>query len=140
MLEQLHPQADHRHVENDQQDVADPEARDQAPEDVGVLADELRAGNDAVNDQRAQQQRHDGVAGNAEAHGRDEVALHRGMRRGLGAGDAFDRAVAETLRRLRYLFLGGVGHKGGDGRSGARNQRTEAADAGCRGSSARTTA
>ena len=128
MLEQLHPQPDHRHVEDDQQDVADPEARDQAPEDVGVLADQLRAGNDAVNDQRAQQQRHHGVAGNAEAHGRDEVALHRGMRRRLGACDALDRAVTETLRRLRYLLLGGVGHERGDGRSGARNQRAEAAE------------
>src|SRR5450631_4389549 len=32
--EQLHPQPDHRHVEDDQHDVADPEARDQAPEHV----------------------------------------------------------------------------------------------------------
>ena len=87
-------------------------------------------GNDAVNDQRAQQQRHHGVAGNAQAHGRDEVALHRGMRRGLGAGDTLDRAVTETLRRLRDLLLGGVGHERGDGRSGARNQRAEAAEQG----------
>src|ERR1019366_8689135 len=128
--QKLHPETDHRHVQNDQQDVADPEARDQPPEDVRVLTDELRAGNDAVNNERAQQQRHDGVAGNAQAHGRDEVALHRGMRRGLGACDTLDCAATETLRRLRYLFLGGVGHKGGDRRSGTRNERTEAADEG----------
>ena len=93
-----------------------------------MLADELRTGNDAVDDQRAQQQRHHGVAGNAEAHGRDEVALHRGMRRGLGARHALDRAVAEALRRLRYLLLGGVGDERGDGRPGARDQRAEAAE------------
>ena len=52
------------------------------------------------------------------------------MRRGLGTGDAFDRAVAETLRRLRDLLLGGVGHERGDGRSGARDQRAQAAEQG----------
>ncbi len=52
--QELHPQPDHRHVEDDQKDVADPEARDQAPENIGVLGDQLRTGNDAVNDQRAQ--------------------------------------------------------------------------------------
>ena len=35
--QQLHPDADHRHVEEHQQDVADPEARDQAPEDIRML-------------------------------------------------------------------------------------------------------
>ena len=42
-LQHLDPHADQRHVENDEQDIADPEARDQAPEQIGVLADELRA-------------------------------------------------------------------------------------------------
>src|SRR6202012_2442385 len=88
----LHPQADHGHVEDDEQDVADPEARDQAPEDVGMLADQLRSGYDAMDDQRAEQERHHRVAGNAEAHGWDEVALHRGVGRGFGAGDTFDGA------------------------------------------------
>ena len=54
MLSSLTQIADHGNVEDDQKDVADPEAGDQAPENVGVLADELRAGHDAVNDQRAQ--------------------------------------------------------------------------------------
>ncbi len=38
--------------------------------------------------------------------------------------------MAEALRRLRYLLLGGVGHERGDGRSGARNQRAETAEKG----------
>ena len=62
----------------------------------GCCVDELRAGHDALDDQRAEQQRHDGVAGNAEAHGRDEIALHRGVGRGLRAGDALDHAGAEA--------------------------------------------
>ncbi len=95
-----------------------------------MLADQLRAGNDAVNDERAQQQRHHGVAGNAETHGRDEVALHRGVRGGLRARNALDRAVTETFRRFRNLLLGGVGHKGGDGRTGSRDQRAQAAEKG----------
>jgi hypothetical protein len=44
--------------------------------------------------------------------------------------DTFDRAVAETFRRLGYLLLGGIGHKGGDGRTGTWNQRAKAADEG----------
>src|SRR6185437_10809106 len=48
-LEQLHPDADERHVEEHEQDVADPEARDEAPEEVRVLGDELRPGLDALD-------------------------------------------------------------------------------------------
>src|SRR5664279_3250686 len=126
--QQLHPQADHRDVEHHQDDVADPEARDQAPENIRVLADELRAGHDALYHQRAQDQRHHRVARNAEAHGRDEVALHRGVGRGFRAGDAFDHAGAEQFGRLRNLLFGGVGDERGDGRAGARDERAQAAD------------
>src|SRR6185369_1346490 len=128
--EQLHPQPDHRHVENDQDDVADPEARHQAPEDVGVFGDELRPGHHALNHQRAEDERHNRVAGNAERHGRDEIALAGGMRRGLRAGDAFDHASAEFLRRLGDFLFHRVGHEGSDGRPGAGDERAQAADDG----------
>ena len=93
----LHPDADQRHVEQHQHDVADPEAGDQAPEDVGMLRDQLRSGHDALDHQRAEEERHHRVAGDAETHGRDEVALHRGVGRGFRADHAFDQAGAEQL-------------------------------------------
>ena len=85
---------DQWHVEDDKQDVADPEAGDQAPEDVGVLADHLRSRLDALDDQRAEQEGHHRVARNAERHGRDEVDLGLRVRRGFGTGNTFDRAMA----------------------------------------------
>jgi hypothetical protein len=93
-----------------------------------MLADQLRAGHDALDHQGAQDQRHHRVARNAEAHGRDEVALHRGVGRGFRAGDAFDHAGAEQLRRFRNLLFGRVGDERGDGRTGAGDERAQAAD------------
>jgi len=55
--------ADQRHVEQHQQDIADPEAGDQAPEDVGMLGDQLRPRHDALGSSGAEQHRHDGIAG-----------------------------------------------------------------------------
>src|SRR5262249_50249987 len=51
--QQLHPDADQRHVEQHEQDVADPEAGDQAPENIRMLLDQLRAGHDALDHQGA---------------------------------------------------------------------------------------
>ena len=95
-----------------------------------MLLDELRARHDALNHQGAENEGHHGVAGNAQAHRRNEIALHRGMRRRLRAGDAFDHAGAEFLGCFRDLLLGRVGDEGGDRRTGSRNQRTQAADDG----------
>ena len=110
------------------QDIADPETRDQAPENVRVLRDQLRSGHNAVDHQRAEQQRHHRVAGNAEAHGRDEIALHRRVGRGFRAGHAFERSGAEPLGRLRDTLFGRVGDERRDGRAGAGNQRAQTAD------------
>ncbi|MGY3079558.1 hypothetical protein ACVWZZ_005966 [Bradyrhizobium sp. LM6.10] len=104
--------------------------RDQAPEDVEVLFDQLGTGYDALDHQRTQDQGHDRVARNAEAHSRDEVALCRRMRRCSWTGDAFDHAGAELLWRFRNLFLGRVGNKGSDRWSRSRNERAKARDDG----------
>src|SRR4029077_8205670 len=66
--QQLHPDPDQRHVEQDEHDVANPKARDEAPENIRMLLDELRTGHDALDHQRAQQQRHHSIARNAKAH------------------------------------------------------------------------
>ena len=121
--QQLHPDPDHGHVEDHQKDVPDPEAGDQAPEDIRVIVDQLRAGLNALDDERAQQQCHHGIAGDAEAHGRDEVPLNRGMGRSLRTGDAFDRAMAKSFRMTREAFFRRVGNERRDGRTRARNHR-----------------
>ena len=112
--EELHPDPDHRHVQHDEHNVADPETRDQAPENIRMLADQLRPRHDALDDERAQKKRHYRIAGNAEAHGRNEIALHGGMGGGLRTGDAGDGAVAESLRVAGDLLLGGVSDERGD--------------------------
>ena len=57
----------------------------------------LRAGLDALDHHRADHQRHDGVARNAERQQRDEARLRAGIVGGFRRGDALDRAVAEAL-------------------------------------------
>ncbi len=126
----LHPDADQRHVEQNQHDVADPEAGNETPENVRMLRDQLRSGHDALDHQRAEEERHHGVAGDAQTHGRDEVALHRGVGRGFRADHAFDQAGAEFLRMFGDSLFGGVSDEGGDGRAGAGNERAQAADDG----------
>src|SRR5690554_6764793 len=48
------PDPDQRHVQDDQQDVADPEAHHQPPEHLGTFHDHARAGRDAVHHQHGQ--------------------------------------------------------------------------------------
>ena len=64
------------------------------------LGHDLRAGLDAVDHQRADHQRHHGIARNAERQHRDERGLRARIVGGFRSGDALDRAVAE-LRRDR---------------------------------------
>ena len=83
-LEQAHPHADQRQVEDDEHQVADPHARDQPPEEVGLLGHHRRAGRDAVNHERAEHQRHRPARGNPQGEHRDELALGVRVVGGLG--------------------------------------------------------
>ena len=69
-----------------------------------MLRDQLRSGDNAVDHQCAEKQRHHRIAGNAEAHGRNEIALHRRVGRGFGAGDAFEHSGAESLGVFETRF------------------------------------
>jgi hypothetical protein len=72
--EQLHPDADQRQVEHHEQEVAHPHAGDHSPEELGLGRHDLRAGLDAVDDHRADHQRHHRVGRDAEReHGMNEV-------------------------------------------------------------------
>src|SRR3984957_11538346 len=127
----LHPHADQRHVEQYEQDVADPEAGNQTPEDIGMLGNELRSGHDALDHQGAEQERHDRVARNAQTHRGDEIALDRGVGRGLWTDHALDKASTEFLliypEKPRKLLYSGVGDEGRYRRSGAGNERAQTA-------------
>ena len=72
---------------------------------VRPLGHDLRAGLDAVDRQRADHQRHHGVAGNAERQHRDERGLRAGIVGGFRPGDALDRAVAEARRDRATTFF-----------------------------------
>ena len=82
--------------------------RDQAPEQRRFVVDDVRARGDAVDDERADHQRHHRVGGQAQGEQRDERRLRGGVVRRLGAGDALDRAAPELLRPLRDPLLDGV--------------------------------
>jgi hypothetical protein len=99
-LEHLHPDPDQRQVEDQQDHVADVEARDQAPHQLGLRLKEERAGLDAVVLECAQQDRRRGGGGNAERQERDQHAGRRSVIRRLGPGDALDSALAELVGML----------------------------------------
>ena len=95
-----HEDADQRNAQDQQQQVADVHRVDDAPEQVGALRDQLRAGADAEDQQRAEQHRHRGVGRDAERQQRDERRRRGGVVGRLGGGDALDGAAAEPLGRL----------------------------------------
>ncbi|KAG0922947.1 hypothetical protein G6F31_019712 [Rhizopus arrhizus] len=93
-----------------------------------MLGDQLRAGLDALNQQRAQDQRHHRIARDAQAHRRDEVDLRLRVRRRFRRRHAGDHAGAELLGRAGNLALQRVGHERGDGRARARHGAEQRAD------------
>src|SRR3546814_2610295 len=52
--QQPDPDADQRQIEDDQEDVADPHAGDQPPEDLGIACHHLRSGRDPLDHERAE--------------------------------------------------------------------------------------
>src|SRR5690606_40332977 len=95
--QQTDPQADERHVEDDEQDVADHEGSDQTPDKIGVLRDYLRSGDDPVHHHHAQHHRHHGIARNTKRHGGDERGLDGGVAGALRRGNAGNCTLSELL-------------------------------------------
>ena len=130
-VQQLHPDAGHGQVEHQQQHVADVEAGDQAPDQVGVALEQQRAGLQAVLLERGQ---HDGGRGRgrqAERQERRQRAGHGGIVGGLGPGHGLDRTLAELLGVLGQALLDQVGEEGRDlaaaGRQGTDREAQERA-------------
>ena len=74
-VRQPHPDADERQIEDDQHQIADPHAGDQAPEEIRVARHHLRAGLNVVNGHGAHHQRHHGIGRNAQNQQRNEGCL-----------------------------------------------------------------
>ena len=131
--QQLHPDADQRQIEHDQQQVPDPHRDDQSPEQGRLVVDDVGPGRDALDDERADHERHHRVRRQAQGQQRDERGLGRRVVRRFGAGHAFDRAVTERLRMLRDALLQGVGGEGGEDVPGAGQDAEHRAERRARG-------
>ena len=113
-LQQLHPHADQRQVDDEQHEIADPHRGDEAPEQVGLGFHHAGAGLDALDDQRADHQRHDGVGGDAQGEQGDEAGLGGGVVGGFRAGNTFDGAEAELVPALRHLAFHHIAAEGSE--------------------------
>ena len=111
-VQQLHPDAGHGQVEHQQQHVADVEAGDQAPDQVGAAVEQQRAGLQAVLLERREQDGGSGRGRQAEREQGRQRAGHGRVVRGLGAGHGFDRTLAELLRVLGQALLDQIGEEG----------------------------
>ena len=106
-LQQPYPQTDQRNVEEQEHHVADPEADDEPPEQVGLVVDQVGPRGDAVDQHSAEQQCHDGVTGYAEAERRYEGGLHRGVVGRFRSRDTLYRPLVPNprIRIARQLLL-----------------------------------
>ena len=120
----LHPQADQRQVEQEQHDVADVEARDQAPDQVRLGGEQQRSRLQAELLERGEQDRGGGRGRQPERQQRHQHARGGGVVGRLGPGHALDRALAELLGPPGEALLHHVGEKGRD-LGAARRQRAE---------------
>ena len=109
-----------RQVQHQQHHVADVEARDQRPHEIGPRREQQRPRLQPVLLKRGQQHRRRRRRGQPERQQRHQHARGGGVVRGLGTGDALDRAVAELLRVFAQPLFDHVGHEGRDHRSAAR--------------------
>jgi hypothetical protein len=111
-----------------QHQVADPHRGDDAPEQGRLLGRHVRARNDALDDHRADHQRHHRVRRNAEGEHRDERGLRTGIVGRFRTGNPGDRPVAEFFRMFRNLLLDRVGRKRRKDGAAARQDAEDRAD------------
>ena len=107
-LQQPRPQRRQRQVDHEQQGVADEQARQERPDELGLVGHQGRAGLDAVGAHRRDDHRGRSRHGQAEGQQRHEHAGGAGVVGGLGTGDALDGALAELLPVLAWLVRAGA--------------------------------
>ena len=113
-LQHFDPQADQRQIEDQKHGIADRHAAEQAPENIRRIFDKQRSGRQAVDHQRAKDQRCHRAGRQAQAQQRDPAAAARRIICRLGRGHAFDSAAAEFFRMLGNLFFDRIGGERGD--------------------------
>ena len=106
-----HPQGNQRQVEDQEHEVADVHARDHAPEQIRGILDQQGSGGEAVDHQRAEQNRRHRGGRDAQAQERDEGSADRGVVAGLRRSDAFDGAVAKSFGMAREFLFQGIAQK-----------------------------
>src|SRR3990170_2623034 len=112
---------DQRQVEDQQHQVADIHAGDEAPKKLRLLGDQERPRRDAMDHHRGDHDGGNGPGRNAQGeHGNKGAGGGRVVGR-LRAGDPRNRAVTEALRILRKPLLHRVGNERGDDVSRAGN-------------------
>ena len=131
MLQQLGPQRRQRQVDDQQQGVADEQAGQQRPHQVGLVGHQRGTGLDAVGLQRGDQ--HRGGRGDRETERQQGDEHARGARvvGRLGAGDPLDRALAELAvgpPATGQLALGDVGQEGRRLRTAGRHRAEREAE------------
>ena len=131
-----HPESDQRQVEHHQHQVAKPHGRHQPPEQRRLLGHDGRAGLDALNDHRADHQRHHRVGRNAQRQHRDERGLRTGVVCRLRRRHAFDGPLAEiglVLRHFLFQCVSGKGrkHRPAAGQDAENRAEHGAAHGGC---------
>ncbi len=110
-LQDLDPDADQGQIEDQEDDVADVEAGDHPPGDIGVLLEEKRAGDEPVHHEGPHDHRDGGRGRDAQGEQRDEGPVGVGVVGRFGTRDPFDHAGAEPLRIFGDLLLGDVRQK-----------------------------
>ncbi|MNV22900.1 hypothetical protein D3C71_1138960 [compost metagenome] len=104
-LQQAHPQADKRQVQHQQHQVANEEAGDQPPDEIGVGHEEQRTGHQPVLLEARKHHRGSGRCGKAERQQRHQRAGRGRVVGRLRARHPFDRTFAELLGLHRELAL-----------------------------------
>ena len=105
--DQLGPQTDQRQVEDEAEEIADPHRDDDTPEQGRLRRHDVRPRLDALDQHRADHQRHDAVRRDAQGQHRDERGLRRSVVGRFRGGNAFNRPFAEFLR----MFGGFLGQR-----------------------------
>ena len=117
-----------RQVQHQQHHVADVEAGDERPDEVGTRREQQRARLQAVLLKRREHHRRRRGRRKTEREQRNQHAGGRRVVGGLGPGDAFDRAVPESLGLAAQPLLDHVGHERRNHRAAARQHAEWKAD------------
>ncbi len=125
--QELGPGRRERQVEHEEEGVADEQARDEHPDEVGLLGEQEWPGLDAIAHERRDDDRGGRVRGQPQRQQGHHRPRSRGVVRGLGTGHTLDGALPELLGVLGELALGEVGQEGRDlGPSGRDGPEREA--------------